>query len=194
VPVGLLLANGAVFVVGCSLSEDAWLSWGWRLPFLFSLALVAFGLWIRLAVLETPEFRRVSKSGQVSQHPVTEVLRRNPREIALTALIRLAEQAPFYVFTAFALEYGHEDLGFGKSFLLAAVMTAAAIELFTTPFFGWLSDRVGRKRIYATGTILTAVWISPYFALVGTGIPALVFLAIALSLIPHDMQYGPRPR
>ena len=192
VPVGLLLANGAVLGVERSVSDQAWESWGWRLPFLFSLGLVAFGLWIRLAVFETPEFTRASRTGQLSKHPVLEVIRRNFREILLAALIRLAEQAPFYVFTAFALEYGHEELGFSKSFLLGAVMTAATIELFTTPFFGWLSDRIGRRRVYATGVILTAVWALPYFALLSTGIPAVVFLAIAFSLIPHDLQYGPQ--
>ena len=96
------------------------------------------------------------------------------------------------MFTAFALQYGHDELGFSKSFLLGAVMTAAFIELFTTPFFGWLSDRVGRRPVYGTGIILTACWALPYFALLSTGIPAVVFITIALSLIPHDLQYGPQ--
>ena len=121
-----------------------------------------------------------------------EVIKRNPKEILLSALIRLSEQAPFYIFTAFVLAYGTKTLGLDKDFMLYAVMAAAALSLFNTPFFGHLSDRIGRKRMYMIGAGATLLWAFPYFALLSTTVPALVFVAVVLSLIPHDMQYGPQ--
>ena len=191
VPVGLLLANGAVFVFH-RVSGDAWETWGWRIPFLLSFVLVLIGLWVRLSIRETPLFLELSQSEQRVQQPVFEALRTNRREIALTALIRLSEQTPFYVFTAFVLAYGTDELGYDESLLLAGVLTAAALALITIPAFGHLSDRVGRKRVYAVGAALTLVWAFPYFALLETSIAVVAFFAIAVSLVPHDMQYGPQ--
>jgi metabolite-proton symporter len=191
VPVGLLLANGAM--LGFSAwSGDAFLSWGWRVPFLLSLVLVAVGLWVRLSILETPLFARVLKEQRVERRPVVEVIKRHPKEVVLSALVRTSEQAPFYLFTAFVLEYATSDLGFGQNFILYLVMGAAALALFNVPFFGYLSDRIGRRRMYMIGAATMLVWAFPYFALLETKVAALVGLAIVVSLIPHDMQYGPQ--
>jgi metabolite-proton symporter len=192
VPIGLLLGNGAMLGSQAIMSEDAFLSWGWRLPFIFSLVLLVIGLYVRLAILETPVFRRALQEQRIERRPVVAVIKRHPREILLTALVRMADQAPFYIFTAFVLTYGTKELDQPRSLLLGAVMVAAALELFTIPFFGALSDRVGRKRLYLLGTIATALIAFPYFALLDTGVTAIIFITIALSLIPHDMLYAPQ--
>jgi MFS family permease len=194
VPIGLLLGNGAVIIFSKAVGnfESASMTAAWRWPFWFSLVLVAVGLFIRLRVLETPLFARVLEGRQVERQPVAEVIRRNPREILLSALIRLSEQAPFYLFTAFVLAYGTEELGFSKDFMLYSVLGAAALSLVSVPFFGHLSDLVGRKRMYMIGAAATLVMVFPYFALLETKVAFLVVLAVVLSLVPHDMQYGPQ--
>src|SRR5919198_489821 len=191
VPIGLLLSTGAVSLF-THISGDSFNSWGWRVPFLLSIVLVGVGLWVRLGVLESPLFAREVEKERVEKVPLLEVVKRYPGEIILSALLRMSEQAPFYIFTAFVLAYGTEDLGFSKNFLTNAVMVAAALSLFCVPFFGHLSDRIGRKRMYMIGAATTLVWGVPYFLLLDSGVGALVVLAIVVSLIPHDMQYGPQ--
>jgi MFS family permease len=173
VPIGLLLSTGAVSLTS-HLAGDAFDSWAWRLPFLASLVLVGVGLWVRLGVFESPLFAREVESKRVEKRPTLEVIKRNPREIILSALLRMSEQMPFYIFTVFVLAYGTEDLGFSKGFMTNSVMAAAALSLVMVPFFGHLSDRIGRKRMLDSKA------------------GGLVFVAVFLSLIPHDMQYGPQ--
>ncbi len=191
VPIGLLLSTGAVSLVS-HLTGDGFETWGWRIPFIASIVLIGLGLWIRLGVLESPLFARELEKKRVEKQPTVEVIKRHPREIVLSAMLRMSEQMPFYIFTVFVLEYGVDDLGFEKGFLTNSVAAAAALSLFMVPFFGHLSDKIGRKRMYIIGALCTAAWALPYFALLNTKSSALVFLAIFLSLTPHDMQYGPQ--
>jgi metabolite-proton symporter len=191
VPAGLFLANFAVLAFS-ALSGDGFLDWGWRVPFLLSILLVAVGLWIRLGILETPTFARLAAGKQLSEAPILEVIRRHPREIVMSALVRMGEQAPFYVFTAFVFSYGTETLGLGRDFLLTAVMAASLLSFVTIPLSGHLSDRIGRKRMYLIGAATMAVFAFVYFGLLDTRSPTLVFIAIVLSLVPHDMMYGPQ--
>ena len=191
VPAGLFLANLAVLAFS-DLSGDAFLAWGWRIPFALSIVLVAIGLYIRLNILETPIFQRLVAEKKVERAPMTEVIRRQPREIILSAFSRMGEQAPFYIFTAFIFTYGTETLKMSRDVLLTAVMTAAALSFFTIPLFGHLSDRFGRKRMYLIGAAVTGVFGFVYFALLDTAVPTWIFLAIVLSLVPHDMMYGPQ--
>jgi metabolite-proton symporter len=191
VPIGLLLATGAVSLFS-GITGPAFESWGWRIPFLLSAVLIAVGLWVRLGVMESPLFAREREQKRVERTPVIEVIKRNPREIILSALLRMSEQMPFYIFTVFVLEYGTKELGFDKGFVTNSVMAAAGLSLVMVPLFGHLSDKFGRKRVYIAGAALTAVWAVPYFLLLDSGSSTLVFIAIFLSLIPHDMQYGPQ--
>lgn len=191
VPAGLFLANLAVFAASAFAGEQ-FLSWGWRVPFLFSIVLIAAGLYIRLGILETPVFRRLVAERRIERTPVLEVIRRQPREIILTALCRMGEQAPFYLFTAFVFAYGTGVLHLHRDFLLIAVLAAAMLSFISIPLFGHLSDRFGRKRVYMLGAALTGVYGFVYFTLLDTRIPWLVVLAIVISLIPHDMMYGPQ--
>src|SRR5579863_710478 len=135
VPAGLFLANLAVLAVS-AVSRGQFLTWGWRVPFLFSIVLVALGLYIRLGILETPVFVRLVAERKTERTPVLEVIRRQPREIVFTAFCRLAEQAPFYLFTAFVFAYGTEMLHLKRDFLLTSVLGAAALSFITIPLFG----------------------------------------------------------
>jgi MFS family permease len=191
VPAGLFLANLAVLAFS-ALSGDQFLSWGWRVPFFLSILLIAVGLWIRLGILETPTFARLVADDKVERAPILAVLRQHPKEIVLTALARMAEQAPFYIFTAFVFTYGTTAVGTSRDLLLAAVMLAAVISFVTVPLSGHLSDRYGRKRVYMLGAALTGVYGFAYFGLLNTGVTGLIFLAVAVSLIPHDIMYGPQ--
>ncbi len=191
VPAGLFLSNLAVLAVS-ALSGDQFLTWGWRVPFLFSIVLIAVGLYIRLGILETPVFRQLVAERRIERTPVLEVIRRQPREIILTALCRMGEQAPFYVYTAFVFAYGTGMLHLHRDFLLTAVLAAAMLSFISIPLFGHLSDRFGRKRVYMLGAAFTGVYGFAYFAMLDTGILWLVVIAIVLSLIPHDMMYGPQ--
>ena len=136
--------------------------------------------------------RARSRTTDLEDAPLVETIKREPREIILSALLRMSEQAPFYIFTAFVLAYGTEDLGFSKGFLTNAVMVAAALSLFSVPFFGHLSDVIGRKRMYMTGAAATMIIGVPYFLMLDSKVGVLVVIAIVVSLIPHDMQYGPQ--
>jgi MFS family permease len=191
VPFGLFLANLAVLVFS-ALSGGAFLSWGWRVPFLLSLLLVGVGLWVRLGILETPTFRKLVAERRIERAPVLEVIKRQPREILLAALARMSEQAPFYIFTAFVFSYGSGTLGLTQNFVLAAVLVAALISFITIPLSGHISDRIGRRKMYMIGALTVGVFGFVYFGMLDSASPWVVFLAIALSLIPHGMQYGPQ--
>ncbi len=191
VPAGLFLANLAVLAFS-AISGDQFLVWGWRAPFLISVLLVAIGLYIRLGILETPVFTRLVAERKVSRAPAIEVLGRFPRQVILSALVRMAEQAPFYIFTAFVFTYGTTVLGASRDLILVAVLTASVLSFFTIPFSGYLSDRIGRRRMYMLGAATVGLYGFLYFALLNTAVPGLIFLAIFLSLIPHAMMYGPQ--
>jgi metabolite-proton symporter len=191
VPCGLFLSNLAVLAVS-QISGDQFNTWGWRLPFAFSIVLVGIGLWIRLSILETPIFQEVVNNNRIEAAPVLEVVKKHPREIILSALARMAEQAPFYIFTAFIFAYAVGTLHMSRNFILTAVLVGSCISFVTIPLSGHISDRIGRRKMYLIGAAVTGVFGFLYFGMVDTAIPALVFIAIVLSLIPHDMMYGPQ--
>jgi metabolite-proton symporter len=191
VPCGLFLSN-LVMLAFNAIAGDQFLTWGWRVPFFLSIVLVGVGLWIRLGVLETPVFRRLVTERRIERAPIVEVFRRQPREIVLSALLRLAEQAPFYIFTAFVFAYAVGTLKLPRGLILSAVLAASCVSFVTIPLSGHISDRIGRKRMYLLGVVTVGIFGFVYFSLLDTAVPALVFLAIVLSLIPHDMQYGPQ--
>ncbi len=191
VPAGLFLANLAVFAFS-AISGDQFLVWGWRIPFLLSIILVAIGLWIRLGILETPTFRRLIAENKIERTPMLEVLRMHPKEILLSAFARMAENAPFYVFTAFVFSYGVTALKVSRDLLLISMLVGSMVSLVTVPLSGHLSDRFGRRRVYIIGAIATGLYGFLYFALLDTVVPFWIFVAIVVSLIPHDIMYGPQ--
>jgi MFS family permease len=190
-PAGLFLANLAVLIFS-QMSGDAFFAWGWRVPFALSIVLVGIGLWIRLRILETPVFRRLVAERKIERAPILEVCRKAPGAIIAGALARTSEQGPFYIFTAFIFAYGTTVLHASRDLLLAGVLAATLLSAITIPLSGHVSDLIGRKKMYIIGCATMGVFGFVYFALLHTGVPALIFLAMVLSLIPHDMQYGPQ--
>jgi MFS family permease len=190
-PAGLLLANVAVLVFS-AISGDQFLVWGWRIPFLLSIVMVAIGLYIRLGILETPAFRRLVAEQRIEQAPVIEVIKRQPKEIILSALARTAEQAPAYIYLAFVFVYGTQVLHQPRDFLLSALITAGVLSFFSIPISGHVSDLIGRKRMYIIGAVATGIFGFVYFAMLNTMVPSWIFLGIVLSFVPHDMLYGPQ--
>ena len=192
VPLGLLLSTGVVQVVS-ALSGPAFATgWAWRVPFLLSVVLIGLGLWVRLRVPESPDFAEVQRSRTVERHPVWTALRNHPREILTSAFVRLSEQAPFYLFITFVLTYGTQELGLPRGQLLVDTMVAAAVGLLSVPLFGHVSDRFGRRLVYGIGVVATGLFAFPYFGLLETRSAGLVLLAIVVSLVVHDVQYGPQ--
>jgi MFS family permease len=191
VPCGLFLSNLAVLVFSW-LTGDQFITWGWRLPFALSIILVGVGLWIRLGILETPVFQQLLDNRKIEKTPIVEVFKKHPKEIVLSALLRVSEQAPFYIFTAFIFAYAVGTLHMSRDLILLAVLAAACVSFITIPLSGHISDLIGRKKMYLIGAATVGVFGFVYFAMVDTAIPVLVFIAIVLSLIPHDMQYGPQ--
>jgi metabolite-proton symporter len=191
VPCGLFLANLAVLAFS-QMSGEQFLTWGWRIPFALSLILVGVGLYIRIGILETPVFAKLLAERKVDKTPMLTVIKLHPKEILLSAFARMAEQAPFYIFTAFIFSYGIDTLHVSRNFLLTAVLSASVLSFFSIPFFGYLSDHMGRKNMYMIGAATTGVFGFIYFAMLNTGSETVIFLAIILSLIPHDMLYGPQ--
>jgi MFS family permease len=189
VPAGLFLANLAVIVFN-NLSGNQFLEWGWRVPFFLSAILIVIGLWISLGIAETPVFAKLVAEKRIEKAPVLEVIKRQPKSILLSALIRMAEQAPFYIFTAFIFSYGTAHLKVDRGLLLNGVLLFAVLQLFAIPFSGYLSDRIGRKKTYLLGAALMAVSGFVFFALLDTGNPALIILGIVFGALPHSILYG----
>jgi metabolite-proton symporter len=167
VTLGMLLATMAVSLMAM-LPEEDFLSWGWRVPFLLSAGLVFLGLWIRHGLDETPDFKKAKASGNVSKMPVVETLRNHWREVLIAAGLKVVETAPFYIFSTFVVSYAVNNLGYQKVSALNAVMIGALVASLLIPLMGWLSDLIGRKRVYIGGLIAIALYIVPYFMLLDT--------------------------
>lgn len=192
VPLGLVLSTGVVRITSGITGTEGFASFGWRIPFIISILLIGVGLFVRMRVIESPEFEAIRKSNKVVRNPLLEVVKRQPKEILLSALVRMSEQAPFYLFITFVITYAVKHLQLNSNSILDDTLIAAALGLVSVPFFGWLSDRFGRRKVYGVGIVLTAIFAFPYFALLDTREPFIVGVAIVVSLILHDIQYGPQ--
>ena len=192
VPVGLLLANGILALMGALTDEPAFLSWGWRVPFLLSGLLVLVGLWIRLTIAESPLFREVEESHTKAGAPIMEVLRSYPKQVLLAIGARVGVDVAFYTFVLFITTYVATYLKLPRNYALNAVLIAAAIQVVLIPLFGSLSDRFSRRPVYLAGAIGAAVWVFVFFILLDTGQFWLIVLAAVVALVFHAAMYGPQ--
>jgi metabolite-proton symporter len=192
VPLGLLLANGILALMGALTDEPAFLSWGWRVPFLLSGFLVLVGLWIRMTIAESPLFREVEESHAKAGAPIMEVLRRYPKQVLLAIGARVGVDVAFYTFVLFITTYVATYLKLPRNYALNAVLIAAAVQVALIPFFGSLSDRFARRPVYLAGAIGAAVWVFVFFALLDTGQFWLIVLATVVALVFHAAMYGPQ--
>ncbi|GHH63419.1 MFS transporter [Lentzea cavernae] len=196
VPCGNLLATGVLAILAAVQSDEDFLAWGWRIPFLLSGVLVVIGLWIRLTVSESPIFlaaqEKRAKEPVQEKAPVLELLKHNWREVLIAMGARFAENVSYYVITAFILVYVVTGLGLSKSVGLNAVLIASAVHLVTIPVWGHLSDKFGRRSIYLVGAVGMGVWIFAFFALLDTKDPVLITLATTIGLVLHGAMYGPQ--
>ena len=189
---GQLLAAG-VFAMVSSLPKEDFLSWGWRIPFLLSMVLIAFGFYIRSRVSETPVFSQIAAKNQAARSPVVEALKKHPREFLVVLGARLAENGLGYLFPVFALNYVTTKLGMPKPAVLQGIMLAYAIAIFTIPMFSRLSDRIGRRPVYMGGAIFCALFAFPFFWLVQTQSLPLIWLAFILAIsLGIAAMFGPQ--
>ena len=200
-PVGVILANLAFIGVSMYMSDEAFMAWGWRLPFIASIALIMVSLYVQLRLEDTEAFKALQatrasgdQAVQITRSPVIEALRRYPRRIGLAAGAFLSVQVTFYILIAFAVAYGLNSptVDLTRDQMLTAVLIASAVMVPTQFYFSGLSDRVGRKKIYRAGALLTGLWGFALFPMIDTGSLLLITMGITLGLVFVGMQYGPQ--
>jgi MFS transporter, MHS family, shikimate and dehydroshikimate transport protein len=190
VPAGLVLGTG-VFALVSSLSGDALLTWGWRVPFLLSVILIATGLFVRLSIYESPAFSQVRESGTEADMPILDVLKTYPKNVALGVGSRIGIDAAFYILAFYSLDHIASNLGLSENLGLIGVTIAALIEIFTIPFFASLSDRVGRKPLLILSSAFLGLWIFPFFWMLNTGSTVMIIAALVIGLsLGHAAAYG----
>ncbi len=198
VPLGNMLATAVLAVLAAVQTEEAFLSWGWRVPFLLSGLLVGVGLWIRLTVSESPIFLEAQRKAELKKSPVEEkapivmLMRLHWREVLIAMGARMGENVSYYVITAFILVYITGPLGLSKSYGLNAVLIASVIHFISIPLWGALSDRVGRRAVYLFGAVGVGVWIFVFFTLLDTRSFGAILLATSVGLVLHGAMYGPQ--
>lgn len=162
VTIGMLLGTASLSLMSM-LPDSSFISWGWRIPFIFSILLVGLGLWIRKGIDETPSFKKIQESGEIVKFPLIDTLKYNYKEVIISICAKAVETAPFYIFCVFIVSYATKNLGFDKTTTLNAVMIATIITTLLIPLMGALSDKIGRKRLFVFGAILMALYAFPYF-------------------------------
>ncbi|WP_161814904.1 MFS transporter [Steroidobacter agaridevorans] len=189
---GTLLATGSIALITWLLSPDEFIAWGWRIPFFASVALVAFGMWIRVGVDETPLFKQIEQQHSKAHAPISEVVRGHWRSLIVGGGVRIGPDVLYSLSVAFSLSYLTTVLGLSRTLALTALSLGGVANAFTIPWFGGLSDRLGRRVVYGAGAVLGLIWMFAFFPLLETKQPALIVLAIVVALTVHAMMYGPQ--
>jgi MFS transporter, MHS family, shikimate and dehydroshikimate transport protein len=188
---GLAISTSIIWIMSTSLSDAAFQSWGWRVPFFASALLVAVGLYIRLKIEETPAFTELKEKQQRESAPSVEVFRDHKPNLLRAMGMRFSENITFYMLITFTLAYGEDDLGISRNTLLAAIVICATISCFVIPYYGALTDRLGRRKVFLWGAILSVVCAAAYFPLLQTGsVVVIILLFIVVMNTGHDAQYA----
>lgn len=191
-PIGLILSTAAYALVS-KLPEEDFLSWGWRVPFLSSVALVALGGFIRMRVSESPVFLEMKAKKEIARNPFAEAIFKQPRSFLISVGLKLCEVSWVYMLTVFMVVYAAQTLHLPKGMMLHAIMIAAAIEIVTIPLFGYLSDLFGRRPFYFAGTLFTIAFAFPLFWLIEMREPYVVIATVAVALsFGHGLMFGPQ--
>ena len=187
IPIGLVLAYGFFFLLTWAMPEEMFLSWGWRIPFIFSLLLVIVGLLIRKGLDETPAFIAMQKEAEakneVRRLPIVEIFKKHPKEVLITSGAKFVETGPFYIFTTFIVGYGVSSLDVSFEFMMLSIMAVSVLTTIMIPVMGSLSDKVGRKKMFLIGAVVMLIYAFPYFIIVNTHEPVLVILATFIGLV-----------
>jgi MFS family permease len=191
-PAGNLLANGALAVLTLALSEEQFISFGWRIAFLMSALLVGFGLWIRLKLEDTPVFKAIEAHGEQPDAPIREVFSKELRPLIAAILCRVGPDVVYALFTVFTLTYGIQVLGYQRSQVLTAVLIGSAFQLFMIPLAGAVSDRINRRLVYGAAAVVGAVWTFIFFGVLGGKNEPMLIIGIVLGLMSHSFMYGPQ--
>jgi len=191
-PAGNLLANGALAILTLSMSEEDFISFGWRIAFLVSALLVGFGLWIRLRLEDTPIFKAMEAHGDRPNAPIKEVFTHGRRPLIAAILCRVGPDVLYALFTVFTLTYGIQVLGFKRNQVLTAVLIGSAFQLFMIPLAGAVSDRINRRLVYGTAAALGAAWTFVFFVLLNGESQLMLIVGIVLGLMCHSFMYGPQ--
>jgi Na+/melibiose symporter-like transporter len=202
VPIGVVLGNVSFLVLAAAMSADAFNDWGWRIPFLASILLIALAMYIQLKLEDTPAFRRLEQMAQERQEaegdetpersPILEVIREHPKQILLAAGAFFVGNGSFYIMVTGVLDYGTRDLGLTRSSMLTAVLISSIFQIFFLPAFSLLSDRMGRRSVYLAGAVLLGVWAFPLFWLMDTTSIVLITVALVVGQMFFSMMYGPQ--
>jgi MFS transporter, MHS family, shikimate and dehydroshikimate transport protein len=189
--VGGLLSTG-MFLAMQQLPEDDFVSWGWRVPFLVSIALVFVGLFIRLRIMESPVFARIKETSRLVKVPVVELLRSDARNVLLAAGLYLAHGVLFYAMTVYTLSYTTREYGLAENTYLIGVTAAGAVQIFTIPALGALSDKLGRRPVIIFGTLFIIAFAAPLNFMITSQIPLLAWLAVVIGIcVGHNAVYAP---
>lgn len=193
VPAGNLLAAGVLALMAGLQPEEEFLDWGWRVPFVLSAVLVVVGWYIRNRVSESPMFEKAIGEAEVPPRlPAMDVVRERPGALVLGAGLRVGENISYYILTVFSLTYLVDVAAETRSLALNALLAGAAVQFLAIPFFAWMSDRIGRKPVYAFGGLGLAAWSFLLFPMLGSGNDGLIVLALVVGLVLHGAMYGPQ--
>jgi MFS family permease len=191
-PAGNLMANGVLALLGGILTDEQFIDWGWRVAFLLSAVLVAFGLWIRVRLEETPVFKAIAEHGDRPSAPVSEVFKHERRALIAGVLSRVCPDVHYALFTVFVLTYATQQLHMTRANAMTAVLLGSALQLVMIPAFGALSDRINRRKLYLVAAIAAAVWPLIFFPMISGGSTGLLIFGVIVALVIHSAMYGPQ--
>lgn len=193
VPVGMLMATGAFTLMRSLTGSEAFMAWGWRIPFLASAVLVVVGFVVRSALEDPPQFQKMKAENTVSANPIGDVYRNEKRNLWLATGMRVSQNAVYYLYTVFAISYIGRSLGNESNVTLIAVMISSALGILSTPLWAILSDKIGRRKLYIFGSVGSGLFMTPFFLLADTGNPILIIVAMLIGVnFFHDAMYGPQ--